>query len=92
MYATRNRDNNQRLNIKKTIINTSIVVAAAIVLFSAVRFANLDSAIKYLFPGNINETKQALNILIENLKMGVNVQDSVAAFCNEIINNAKINP
>ena len=49
-----------------------------------------DRILQWLIPGDSNVTSAAFSTMIENLRDGLPLYESVTAFCKEIIENAKI--
>ncbi len=40
---------------------------------------------EYLFPGDLYATKEAVAVLVEDLRQGVPVEDALVVFCREIL-------
>ena len=67
------------------------VTLCAAALLIGIQFSGIGKTIwNWILPGDAAVTGAALNTMVEEIRAGESVSDAVAAFCTEIIENAKI--
>lgn len=67
-----------------------ICAACAIILLISLHLSGIGAAIwRFLLPGDPAVTEAALFGIIENLRSGADLSDTVTVFCKEILNGAK---
>ena len=67
-----------------------IIPVAAFLILTAVLFSRVDALRRFLLPGDPDVTQAAITTMVEDLKTGEPLYDTVTAFCREIIQNAGI--
>lgn len=75
-----------RSKIKLTLV--AILLATTIIGYTA--YSYKDALQEYILPGDAVVTASALDALIDNVRAGENLKDSVTAFCLEIMDHADI--
>ncbi len=74
---------------KRVILKAAIMLLiCATVLFAINHKDGL--VIKYILPGDSEVTERAISIMLNDIKDGRPVKDSVVTFCREIIDNASV--
>jgi hypothetical protein len=72
----------------KRILCIGASICAAMILLSAT--GGVNRVKEWILPGNAQVTEAALDNLVTDLKEGEKLEDAITAFCQEIIDHAKI--
>ena len=69
-----------------------VVILAAAISFAAVRIVGYDQVKKLLIPGDAEVTQTAFHDFVDRIQQGSGVQESITAFCRDIMENASVQP
>lgn len=67
-----------------------IIIAAALLLLAAVRLCASGAITQALARFAPNETVRSFGSFVENMRQGSSFAEAAAAFCREIVDNAKL--
>lgn len=87
IYCNKNRVYKYRIMSRR-----KIVIICGLIFITAIIVLNIygENILRALIPGDPEITGHAFNQLADDLKSGEPVQQAVAAFCQEIIDNADL--
>ncbi len=68
-----------------------LIAICTIAIFAVLEFSGLkDRLLQRIIPGDAEVTSAAFESLVSDLKEGTTASEAIAAFCQEIVKNAKL--